>query len=143
MKIIISEKQVKILTEQQISYTDDSLSKYYELGKNYLSKLLPVKKEYMKQIMKASISDMLYNEKRYTFLLEQLTNKIEKLEDLIEKLYNVVDKYEITNRPDVVRNIEYEIINVMESNKYDMESLKDILESLFTSANDMRKLINQ
>lgn len=142
MKILISEKQRKLLAENQLHYTDEKLQEFFQKGLQYLAKIIQVKNQYANQVVLTSINDIIENEEKYTELLKNIKEYIERVDNIYEKLYNVTEMYDFMDRPQIVSRLEYDVVNKIEDVKYRLENIFDVLESAIDLANDMKKVLN-
>lgn len=142
MRIIISERQKNIILENQVHYTEEKLQEFFKRGIQYLAKVNNIKNQYANKILMISFNEIIEDTEKFLELKEDIKNDIEKIDDIFQKLYNVVEMYEITNRPDVVSRIEYDVVNKIEHIKYDIEIFLDVLESAIDLSNDLKKVIS-
>lgn len=142
MKIVISENQAKLLTENQVFYTEEKLQEFFKKGLEYLAKINEVKNQYANQVVLTSFNDIIENKEKFMSLKENIKDYATKVDNIHEKLYNVVEMYDVTERPEIVSNLEYNVVDKIEDVKYRLENILDVLESATDLAEEMGKVLN-
>ena len=142
MRVKISKRQTKLIAESHIQYTDEKIKEFYLKGKNFLEKGINAKNIIANRIMVTTISDLMNEASEYNEIQETLSRLHITAENLATQLYRVVESYDINERPQIISDLEFDVVNIIDSLKDDLDELNDIIKSLFDSAKDIKRLIN-
>ena len=137
MKIIINERQVKYLKEDNLSYTPEKLNDFITKSESFYKKSQEAYIKFKNQIIMSSLSDIMSNVENYNQMKELINKFKEKCEEISDNLYNTLDRYTAYENDQVSKldDLAYKI----QSNGYDFNDLLDIISELIDYSNKLNK----
>lgn len=140
MNNIITKKEIEILTENQLQYSDEKIQHFINKGKTFLNDGIKAKEYISNLVMTASIGDVMENEGDYKQLQEKCQSLKDAAKALANQLYNIVEMYDITERPASIQTLEYNIYDPIENLKDNFRDLWEVIEALFSVGHDMKNI---